>query len=69
MKLCLFEVVVQVVEVLEEFVWTGKIIGERLGQCVGFVIRWRRADVQTVLGGRLPLGNLVQDITSLFHPL
>ena len=37
-KLCLFEVAVQVVQVLEEFVWTGEIFGERLGQCVGFVI-------------------------------
>jgi hypothetical protein len=32
-------------------VWTGEIVGERLGQCVGFVIRWRRADVRSVLGG------------------
>jgi hypothetical protein len=31
-------------------VWTGKIVGERLGQCVGFVIRWRRADVRSVSG-------------------
>jgi hypothetical protein len=49
-KLCPFEVAVQVVRVLEESVWTGKIVGERLGQCVGFVIRWRRADVGSVLG-------------------
>jgi hypothetical protein len=45
MKLCLFEVAVQVVQVLDESVWTGEIVGERLGQCVGFVIRWRKADV------------------------
>jgi hypothetical protein len=38
-------VVVQVVRVLEESMWTGEIVGERLGQCVGFVIRWRRANV------------------------
>jgi hypothetical protein len=44
-KLCPFEVVVQVVRVLEESMWTGEIVGERLGQCVGFVIRWRRANV------------------------
>jgi hypothetical protein len=49
-KLCPFEVAVQVVRVLEESVWTGKIVGERLGQCVGFVIRWRRADVRSVSG-------------------
>jgi hypothetical protein len=45
MKLCPFEVAVQVVQVLDESVWTGEIVGEQLGQCVGFVIRWRRADV------------------------
>jgi hypothetical protein len=32
-------------------VWTREIVGEQLGQCVGFVIRWRRADVQSVSGG------------------
>jgi hypothetical protein len=42
-KLCPFEVAVQVVRVLEESVWTWEIVGERLGQCVGFVIRWRSA--------------------------
>jgi hypothetical protein len=50
-KLCPFEVAVQVVQVLDESVWTGEIVGERLGQCVGFVIRWRRADVRSVSGG------------------
>jgi hypothetical protein len=44
-KLCPFEVAVQVVRALEESVWTGEIVGERLGQCVGLVIRWKRADV------------------------
>jgi hypothetical protein len=50
-KLCPFEVAVQVVQVLDESVWTGEIVGERLGQCVGFVIRWRRANVRSVSGG------------------
>jgi hypothetical protein len=50
-KLCPFEVAVQVVQVLHESVWTGEIVGERLGQCVGFVIHWRRADVRSVSGG------------------
>ena len=50
-KLCPFEVAVQVVQVLEEFVWTGEIVREQLGQCIGFVICWRKADVQSVLGG------------------
>jgi hypothetical protein len=40
-KLCPFEVAVQVVQVLEESLWTGEIVGERLGQCVGFVLHWR----------------------------
>jgi hypothetical protein len=50
-KLCPFEVAVQVVQVLDESIWTGEIVGERLGQCVGFVIRWRRANVRSVSGG------------------
>jgi hypothetical protein len=50
-KLCPFEVAVQVVLVLDESVWIGEIVGERLGQYVGFVIRWRRVDVQSVSGG------------------
>jgi hypothetical protein len=50
-KLCPFEVAIQVVQVLHESVWTGEIVGERLGQCVGFVIRWRRADVRSVSEG------------------
>jgi hypothetical protein len=68
-KLCPFEVAVQVVRVLEESVWTGEIVEERLGQCISFVIRWRRADVRSVPGGRLPLRNLVRGKTSLFRPL
>ena len=51
LKLCPFEVVVQVVQVLEESMWTGEIVGEQLGQCVGLVIRWRRAEVRSVSGG------------------
>src|SRR5450759_2522824 len=55
-KLCPFEVAVRVVQVLEESVWTGEIVGERLGQCVGMVIRWRRADVRRVSGGMSSVG-------------
>jgi hypothetical protein len=50
-KLCPFEVAVQVVQVLDESVWTGEIVGERLGQYIDFVIRWRRADVPSVSRG------------------
>ena len=56
MKLCPFEVTVQVVRVIEESVWTGEMVGERLGQCIGFVIRWRRADVRSVSGGTSSVG-------------
>ena len=56
MKLCPFEVAVQVVRVLEESVWTGKIVGEQLGQCIGFDIRWRRAVVRSVSGGTSSVG-------------
>ena len=50
-KLCPFEVAIQVVQVLDESVWTREIVEEWLGQCVGFVIRWKRADVRSVSGG------------------
>jgi hypothetical protein len=50
-KLYPFEVAIQVVRVIEESVWIGKIVGERLGQCIGFVIHWKRANVQSVSGG------------------
>jgi hypothetical protein len=33
-------------------VWIGEILGERLGQCAALVIRWRRAAVRNVEGGR-----------------
>jgi hypothetical protein len=68
-KLCPFEVAVQVVQVLDESVWIGEIVGEWLGQCVGFVMRWRRADVRSISGGRLALRNLVRGRTFLFRPL
>jgi hypothetical protein len=32
-------------------VWTREIVGERLGQYVGFVIHWGRADVRSVSKG------------------
>jgi hypothetical protein len=50
-NLCPFEVAVQVVQVLDESMWTWEIVGEWLSQYVGFVIRWRRADVRSVSGG------------------
>ena len=50
-KLCPFEVAIQIVQVLEESMWTGEIVGEWLGQCVGLVIRWRRVEVRSVSGG------------------
>ena len=55
-KLCPFEVVVQVVRVIEKSMWIGEIVGERLGQCIGFVICWRRADVRSVSGGTSSVG-------------
>ena len=68
-KLCLFEVAVQVVQVLEESVWTGEILGEWLGQCVGFVLCWRRVDVQSVSTETSNVGESDANRTSLFPPL
>jgi hypothetical protein len=42
-KMCPSEMAVRVVEISDGFVWTGEIVEERLGQCVGLVIRWKRA--------------------------
>lgn len=39
LKLFPSEVAVKVVRVVDEMVWTGELVGERLGQCLGFVIR------------------------------
>jgi hypothetical protein len=58
-KLCPFEVAVQVVQVLDESVWTGEIVGERLGQCVGFVIRGGEPMYEVYRGERATLRNLV----------
>jgi hypothetical protein len=55
MKLCPFEVAVRIVEVRDGSVWTGKIVGERLGQCVGLVIRWKRSLLRNLEGSRVSL--------------
>jgi hypothetical protein len=55
-KLCPSEMAVQVVEVSDGSVWTGKIVGERLGQCIGLVIRWKRALLRTVEGRWVSVG-------------
>ena len=55
-KLGPFEVVVQVVRVIGESVWTGEIVEEQLEQCIGSIIRWRRADVRSVSGGMSSIG-------------
>jgi hypothetical protein len=49
-KLCPSEVAVRVVEVRDGSVWTGKIVGERLGQCVGLVIRWKGSLLRNLEG-------------------
>jgi hypothetical protein len=52
-KLCPSEVAVWVVEISDGSVWIGEIVGERLGQCIGLVIRWKRALLQIVEGRRV----------------
>ena len=68
-KLCSFEVVVQVIQVLEELVWTREIIGEPLGQCVAFLYVGGELMYEVNRGGCLMLGNLVRDRTFLFRSL
>jgi hypothetical protein len=55
-KMYPFEVAVQVVEVSNGSVWIGEIMGERLGQCAGLVIRWKRTLLQIVEGRRVSIG-------------
>ena len=47
-KLYPFEVAIWILEVIDGSVWTKEILGERLGQCVGLVIWWKRALVRNV---------------------
>jgi hypothetical protein len=49
-KLCPSEVAIRIVEVRDGSVWTGEIVGERLGQCVGLVIRWKRSLLRNLEG-------------------
>jgi hypothetical protein len=55
-KLCPSEVAIRVVEVRDGSVWTGEIVGERLGQCVGLVIQWKRSLLRNLEGRRVSLG-------------
>jgi hypothetical protein len=68
-KLCPFEVAVQVVRVLEESVLTEEIVGEWLGQCVGLVIRWKTADVQSISGGTSTVAESGAGQNFSFRPL
>ena len=36
--------------VVDEMVWTGKLVGERLGQCLGLFIRWKKSLLLDVHG-------------------
>jgi hypothetical protein len=50
------KVAVWVVEVRDGSVWTGEIVEERLGQCVGLIIRWKRSLLRNLEGRRVSLG-------------
>jgi hypothetical protein len=56
MKLCPFEVAIRVVEVSNGSMWTGEIVEERLGQCIGLVIRWKRALLRNLEGRPFSIG-------------
>ena len=55
-KMCPSEVAVRVVEVSDGIVWTGKIVGEWLGQCIGLVIRWKKALLQSIEEKQVSIG-------------
>jgi hypothetical protein len=55
-KLCPFEVAVRVMEVRDGSVQIGEIVGERLGQCIGLVIWWKRSLLRNLEGRRVSLG-------------
>lgn len=51
-KLWPYEVAVRVLHVLDGSIWTGELVGERLSQCVGLLIRWKKSRVRTTREGR-----------------
>jgi hypothetical protein len=55
-KLSPSEVAIRVMQVSDGFVWTGEIVGERLGQCIGFVIRWKRTLLRILEGRPVSIG-------------
>jgi hypothetical protein len=55
-KLCPSDVAIRVVEVSDGSMWTGEIVGERLGQCVGLVIWWKRALLRNLEGRPFSIG-------------
>jgi hypothetical protein len=56
--LCPSEVAIRVVEVRDGSVWTGEIMGERLGQCVGLIIRWKRTLLRNLEERPFSIGEL-----------
>jgi hypothetical protein len=49
-------VAIRVVEVSDGSVWTREFMEERLGQCVGLVICWKRALLRTIEGRWVSVG-------------
>ena len=47
-KLFPSEVVVRITEARDESQWTGEVVGEVLGLCVGLIIRWNRSLARVV---------------------
>ena len=48
LKLFPSEVAVRIIRVDDASHWTGEVVGERLGLCMGLVIRWNRSSLRVV---------------------
>ena len=48
LKLFPSEVAVRITRVDDALHWTGEVMGERLGMCVGLIIRWQLSSTRVV---------------------
>ena len=48
LKLFLSEVAVRITRVDDTLHWTGEVVGERLGMCIGLIIRWQKSSMRIV---------------------
>lgn len=48
LKLFPYEVAVHITQIDDALHWTGEVVGERIGLCIGLIICWNRSLVRVV---------------------